>query len=275
LAKGGSSVVARLLVEDERYEGLASAALLEHEYERLILDRAPAVFPGFTVVPFTPTLVYEGVPKKPDLAIIDPDYRTWWVGEVELGHHSLRDHVLPQVEVFNGATYGRQEAEWLAARNPSLDPVALSAMVRGAQPKVVVVVNVPKPEWVDPLRAAGAVLTVVEVFRSSRNRVILRQNGADLEGLGDVVSECRVDPTMPRLLIVDSPAQLLQAELPLQIEFGDGVSEWTVIEAADRVWLSPVRGGVFPQSSRAFTLVRLAEGRLAFRPNDPQHPRRH
>lgn len=262
-----------MIVEEERFEGLSSRALLEHEYERLVLDRSAAIFPGFIVVPFRPVLVYEGVPKKPDLAIIDPRYRAWWVVEVELGHHSLRDHVLPQVDVFARATYGESEVRWLADRNPSLNRTALSAMVRGAQPNVLVVVNVPRPDWVDPLRAAGAVLTVVEIFRSSRNRVILRQNGAELEGMGDVLSECRVDPTIPRLLIVDSPVELLQLEGPLQIEFGDGVSEWTLIEVADRVWLSPVRGGVFPQSSGAFTLIRTAEGRLAFRSADQARPR--
>jgi hypothetical protein len=34
--------------------------------------------------------------KKPDLALIDRDYRAWWVVEVELAHHSLHHHVLPE-----------------------------------------------------------------------------------------------------------------------------------------------------------------------------------
>jgi hypothetical protein len=265
--------VARLFVEGERYDGLASAAFLEHEYERLVLEHADALFPGFLALPFNKKVCDdEGVCKKPDIALIDPGYRTWWVGEVEMADHPFQQHVLPQVEVLSRARYGPEEADWLADRNPSLDRASLQTMMRGAQPAVAVIVNAPRPQWVDRLRGTNAILMVVEIFRSSRNRIILRQNGAELPQAGDAVSECRVDPAMPRLLIVESPAQLVAAQEPLEIEFGGGITEWTVIQVADRTWLSPVRGNPFPSSSRTFTLVRKAGGRLAFR--ESSTPRR-
>lgn len=260
--------MARLLAEGDRYDGLGSTALLENEFERLVVANAEGLFPGFIVVPFNMLVSYDGVFKRADLAIIDEDYRSWWVGEVELGHHSLRDHVRPQIEVLARAQYGREAADWISTRNPTLDSGALTAMMLGSQPRVAVIVNVPRPEWVDAFRPYGAVLMIVEVFRSAMNRVILRQNGDTIEGLGNVISECRLDPVIPRLLTVSSPAQLLTSGItadPVEIEFGGALTEWTLIQAGDRVWLSPVRGTPFPQGAGAFTLVRTADGRLAFR----------
>lgn len=241
---------------------LSSTALLEAEYERIVLAQAPGIFPGFIVVPFKPTVIYEGVPKQADVALIAPDYSTWWVGEIELAHHSFRGHVLPQVEVLARGRYGAAHAEWLATRNPSLDVGALRAMMFGQQPRVVVVVNAPCPTWVQPLAHEDAVVAIAELFRSSRNRLIVRRNGVDIDLGDDVVSICRVDAGMRRMLQVDSPAQLLGLEEPLLIEIAGGVSSWRLIQLADRVWLSPDRGSPFPQDARTFRLVRAAEGRL-------------
>jgi hypothetical protein len=257
--------MARLLVDGERYDGLASAALLEHEYEAIVLDRSHAVFPDFTVVPFKKTVRYEGEPRKADLALIDPGYRSWWVCEVEMAHHSFENHVLPQVVVLAHASYGVADAAWLAQREGNLDRAALEDMMRGAQPGVVVVVNAPMPEWVEPLRQHNALLMVLEVFRSSRNRLILRQNGVEPTNIGDLVSRCRIDPAMPRMLILESPVALPADEDPFHIEFAGGSSEWRVIRAADRAWLSPVRGSPFPTAVPFLDLVKTTEGRLAFR----------
>jgi len=258
--------MARLLVEGEAFEALSSTALLEAEYERIVLAQASGIFPGFIVVPFKPTVHYEGVPKQPDLALIAPDYSIWWVGEVELSNHSLRGHVLPQVEVLARGRYGVSHAQWLADRNPNLDIAALQAMMLGQQPRVVVIVNAPCPTWTQALAHEGAVVAIAELFRSSRNRLIVRRNGADIELMDDVVSVCRVDTGMRRMLQVDSPAQLVGLAEPLLIEIADGVSAWRLIQLADRVWLSPERGSPFPQDNQIFQLVRTHERRLRLEP---------
>lgn len=245
---------------------LSSTALLEAEYERIVLAQAPGIFPGFVVVPFKSTVYYEGVPKQADIALLAPDYSTWWVGEIELAHHSFRGHVLPQVEVLARGRYDATHAEWLAARNPRLEVSALRSMMLGQQPRVVVVVNAPRPTWVEPLAHEGAVIAIAELFRSSRNRLIVRRNGVDIDLRDDVVSVCRVDSGMRRVLQVDSPAQLVGLDEPLSIEIADGVSSWRLIQLADRVWLSPDRGSPFPQDAQTFQLLRTAEGRLRLEP---------
>ena len=92
--------MARFLLGDEWFDQLSSTALYESEYERLLLSNARALFPDYHVVEFKPIIQSEYGTAKPDLALVDRDLRLWWVVEVELAHHSLKGHVLPQVEIL-------------------------------------------------------------------------------------------------------------------------------------------------------------------------------
>ena len=136
----------RLFVEGQRFEAISSTALLEREYQALLLQYADALFPDLIVVPFSKTVYSEGIGHAGDLAVISHDYSQWWVIEVELAHHSLENHVLPQVATLAQASYGPSEAEWLHNRNDHLDLVALKRMMLGSQPEVVVVVNAARPD---------------------------------------------------------------------------------------------------------------------------------
>jgi hypothetical protein len=135
---------------------------------------------------------------KADLALIEREYRKWWVVEVELAHHPLGAHVLPQVDKLANANYGSDVAEYLAAHVAALDLTSLQHMLKGAQPQVLVIANRYVPSWVEPLSAYGALLSVVEVFRSDRNVHVLRVNGDYPEPPGDILSVIRPDPAMPR-----------------------------------------------------------------------------
>jgi hypothetical protein len=259
--------VARLVVRGDRYDSLSSSAFLEREYERLILQEAADLFPDLVVVPFRVPVVYEGGWKKPDIALLDPECRIWWVGEVELAHHSLNGHVLPQVEVFARGEYGAEHAAALAAAAPHLDPARIRSMLRGAQPTVAVIVNEPVPKWIAPLEREGALVVIVEVFRSARHTPIFRVNGHELVLPGEVLTTCRVDPVIPRLLQVDAPAMLPSDDgAELEIDFQGSVTRWRLIETADRAWLSPMRGSPWPEGA-ALRILLGGNGRLIFDPD--------
>ena len=261
----------RLFIEGQRYEAISSTSLQEREYQALILQHADVLFPGLLAVPFDKTVYHEGIGHGADLAVIDPSYSRWWVVEVELSHHSLERHVLPQVETLAQAPYGDAEAEWLAERNRELDELGLKRMMLGAQPRVLVVVNAFRPEWMIYLRPYAEMM-VVELFRSERDRYIIRQDGVNLVVPQGEVTRCHVHPAMPRMLVVESPAPLLaRVEDSVEIEYGGVLTEWNVIRQADLVWLSPRRGSVFPQASH-LSLVELPGDRLGLVPIDP--PRR-
>lgn len=264
--------MSRLFVDGQRFDPLSSTALYEHEYEALILQYAKSLFPGLITTPFTKTVYHDGVGHGADLAVIDPRYVCWWVVEVELAHHSLEGHVLPQVATLAQAPYGDAEAKWLAARNPDLSLTSLTQMMLGSPPQVIVVVNAMLTEWVTHLRPWARLMTV-ELFRSSRGRLILRQDGAELAVPGDELTRCHVDPAMPRMLVIESPAPILaRGEDLLEIDYAQALTRWHVIRSADRVWLSPSRGSLFPEA-RYLRLVALPEDRLGFVQDESPHRR--
>ena len=254
--------MARLLIGNESYRSVSSTAFFEFEYENLILSRAQGLFPEHYALPFKKQVESETGRGMPDLALIEKSYRRWWVVEIELAHHSLWQHVVPQVAVLANANYGHDVADYLSQQSTDLDLASLDSMLRGSQPQVLVIVNRYVAEWVQPLSRYGALLAVIEVFRSQRNRHVLRLNGEYPVASGNEVSRLRFDPLMPRLMIVESPAGL---ESPpdgrILIEFQGAITEWTKVTTRDKVWLSPIRSNPLSPGQK-YALVKGVDGRL-------------
>lgn len=256
--------MAKLVVGDREYQSISSTAFYESEYEALVLRNAPLLFPDLLVVPFKPLVESETGRARPDLALIDKHYRRWWVVEVELAHHPLGAHVLPQVAILANATYGDDIAEYLSLQSSDLDPARLATMMRGSQPQVLVVVNKSVPDWTQPLSLFGAILAIVEVFRSDRNHHALRLNGDYPDIPADFLSALRFDPNIPRLMIVESPAALeVPTDSTIEIDFEGSITEWTRITAKDVVWLNPVRSNPLTLGKR-YVLARDEAGQMKF-----------
>lgn len=256
----------RLLLSEEWFDAVSSEGQYESDFESVILSRADSLFPHFHVVPFRLAVESEEGRKVPDLALVDHSYRFWWVVEVEMAHHSLFGHVIPQVEVFARGKYGREHADYLASRGRDLDRAALQDMILGAQPRVLVVVNRNVPDWIEPIHRLDAKVAVVEVFRSGRNQHILRVNGDYPEGVeAHIVSLCRLDSMLPNLLQVDSPAALgIAVGEKVAIEFNGGLTNWSRLDSADTVWLIP--SGRNPlAANQEYQIMRDADRRLILR----------
>ena len=231
----------RLLFNREWYAAVSSKGQYETDFEDLIVARAEDLFPEYYVVPFEVIVESEEGRKKPDLALVDRRYRYWWVVEIEMAHHSLHSHVIPQVEVFSRGSYGQNHCDHMVAENSELDCGALVDMIKGAQPRVLVVVNQSVPNWIEPIRRLNGLVTIVEPFRSHRNRHILRINGDYPSGRDpDVVSACRLDNVMLGLLKVDSPAALGVAHgESVSIRLNGRLTDWERLDSSDNVWLMP------------------------------------
>src|SRR4051812_47523142 len=119
----------RLLVGREWYEPLASEALLETEYERLVSQGAPDLFPDFWWIELKVGVESPHGAAKPDFALVSCDYSEWWVGEAELAHHSLTRHVLPQVERLATAAYGEDVASAMLTTREELSSSKLGRMM--------------------------------------------------------------------------------------------------------------------------------------------------
>ena len=253
----------RLLLSEEWFEPVSSEGQYESDFESVIVSRANSLFPKFNVIPFKIPVESEEGRKVPDLALVDHSYRFWWVVEVEMAHHSLRGHVIPQVEVFARGRNGEEHANHLASRRADLDKSALQDMVMGAQPRVAVVVNRGVPDWIEPIHKLDAILTVVEVFRSGRNQHILRVNGDYPEVAGpQIATHCRLDRALPNLLQVDSPAALgVATGEQIYIEFNGGLTTWSRLDVSDKVWLVPTHRNPLTLGQE-YVIWRDAESRL-------------
>jgi hypothetical protein len=265
----------RLFVEGLWYEAIASRSWMERDFERIVIARAEQLFPGWRCAEFRETVEGEdGVRKQPDLALVDRHCRQWWVVEVELSHHDLYSHVLPQVDVFRTGRYGDRHANALAKALPDLGLERLKLMMLGVPPEVLVLVDSPNTTWHRPLREHGIALGVVEPFRDEGNQLILRLNGAQPELPGEVISRCSRWQHLRRLWKVHSPATLTEhVDEAVVIEYEGVQSEWRIVRLADSILMQPLRGDVLVDLTVA-ELLRREDGTLAFEPIQPR-PRRH
>src|SRR5207244_8086 len=99
------SAMARILLGDEWFEELATTSLYETEFEKILFQEAARIFPEYHLVPFKCIVLSDDGDAKADFASIHKDYRSWWVVEAEMGHHSLSAHVVPQVRRLSRANY--------------------------------------------------------------------------------------------------------------------------------------------------------------------------
>jgi len=237
LVTGAIEPMARILHEGEWYEQVSSEAFYEDEFERILCENATHLFPSHHLVPFKLLVHSDDGSAKPDFALIDKSYREWWIVEAEMSHHSFASHVEPQVSTLSKASYGESAAHYLHQRDSRLDLNRMLSMVKGLPPNVVVIVNAPVATWSRDLRVHRAVVTVLEIFRSRRNKHLYRLNGDSLPDRSTISSQCVVE--LSRFLRVLSPGILSVAHgETVPISFRGGICPWSRTDLADRVYLS-------------------------------------
>ena len=256
----------RLLFNNEWFNLVSSTGQYESDFESIVRNHAASLFPEYYTVPFQVRVESENDIRKPDLALIDKQYRHWWVVEIEMAHHSLQGHVLPQVETFARGRYGPEHAEYLAGHSTAIDLEQAIDMIRGAQPRVLVIVNQSTPNWTEHIHRLEGLLTIIEVFRSSRNQHVLRINGDNPATSPEYhVSACRLDSVLPRLLQIDSPAALgVSHGQRILLVFREGITEWERTDISNQVWLSPVGRNPLARN-QAYVILRNLEGTLYIR----------
>jgi len=218
------------------------------------------IFPGFKYANFKCLISSDFDVRKADFALIEEQYRSWWVCELETADHSLEGHVLPQVRTFVAGRYGASAVEYLVNACPGLDRTRLTRLVRTEQPQVLVVVNRYSELWARAISNEGAYLGVFEIFRSEAGQFVFRVNGFIPKPHPEQLSVCEVDATMPRLLRVCSPGAatfISGARYPINLD--GAVAEWRAIVTQDSVWLSPLSGAQLPRA-RGYSLSRDAFG---------------
>ncbi len=237
--------MARILFKEKWFNSVRSSSWNESDFEHLVISRATDLFPEWIPVKFKADVIGDnGVTKRPDLALIDPKYRKWCVLEVELAHHDLYGHVLPQIEVFCTGTYGDFHAQYLKGQDDRLDLSRMKQMMSGLMPDVMVVVDRPETNWRKPLKQAGALLGIIEPFRGPNDELLFRTNGDQLELPGEILSRC--SRYLRRYWKVHSPATLpasTREDGLLEIEVEGLPVLWSRVNLSDSVMLTAVGYG--------------------------------
>ena len=256
----------RLLFEGEWFEGVASPGQYERDFESIVSHVGSSLFVGYHTLPFRIAVESEHERRVPDMALVEVNYREWWIVEVEMAHHGLYSHVLPQVEVFANGAYTEEHVAHMVKHCDALHEGYLRDMVKASQPGVLVVVNKGVPAWREPVERAGGKLGIVEVFRSERNRHVLRVDGYwPMVDASDVITSGQLDAVLPTLLRIGSPVGLgVPAGGRLSIRFRGGLTDWMRVDSGRDVWLSPA--GRNPLLvGRVYEIVAESDGGFAFR----------
>ena len=236
--------MARILYNDEWFEEMASRGHYEREFENILKYEAARLFGNYHMIPFkTPVASDVDIDiREPDFALVHKTYRSWWVVEVELAHHSFDGHVLPQVRTLTRAKYGATEADYLCRHEPSLRRDKTIEMFKGEQPRVLVIVNSPVDRWAELLRPLGARVLICQMFRNRLNKYALRLNGEYPSESDEVITSCECQPMIHRLLRISSPAHLrLQHNERVMLYHEGKASEWERVDTAGAVFLHALR----------------------------------
>lgn len=227
-----------VLRNGKRYEQI----LYRHEqdFERVAVVQLGTALPDFHVLKFKPhVLGDEGVRRRPDLALVHQRYLMWVVVEVELEHHSLEQHVFPQIRTFTTGSYGEEHAEALLKANSSLEKAAVLRMVQYRQPAVMVLVNsraVFQRGWGDLSSELGAEVTTLEVYRSLTDTIF------SLEGYLPKVAPRRVTGARksPMLNGLEcAPPPPVPFPRAFRMLYENRPTEWVSLTTGDRVVLLP------------------------------------
>jgi hypothetical protein len=246
---------------NEWYDQLPSGSLYEAQLEEILLKYSTTLFPGYKAIPFKKIVSSIHATAKPDYALIDPQYRDWWVVEVELADHP-RSHVVRQVEILINANYDFSLVDYFVSKDKTLDRDRLAEMLRASTTKVLVIVNHMLPKWREEVIELGAKIAIFEIFRSDKNQHVFRVNGYQPSLIRTYLTKCRLNAVMPRLLEIESPAAITADEAGcVTLQFRGNATSWKRIVTAKEVFLIP--DGSYGLRSRVdYEIVELENGLL-------------
>lgn len=152
---------------------------IENDLERAVMHNLEIFFPGFIAFAFKQRLinVKTGAANAADLGMVKSDYSEWYVIEVELGKHSLPE-VTGQIDTFKNCVYTNVNSDYILNERPGVfDKTQLEVLVTNKSPKLMVIVNEDKSEWVEHLKNLGCMTCVFQIYNDLSGRYLYRLDG--------------------------------------------------------------------------------------------------
>lgn len=251
----------RLIIDQELAEPIPSETQYENDFESAVMANAANIFRGWHVCRFKCMVHAPGTAQgkaRGDLALVDTSAQDWWVVEVELSHHSLEGHVLPQVEALSLGLYGEKHViECLRQSLPSQIPNRqLIKMVVTRQPRVLVVVNDYAEGWPAMLADYAKVL-IFKPFRDKHGQYRYILDGDLPTRSTGQESVCVREDAMPGSLMINSPLALgLVSGTKVKIQTENGTTMWKYHRLGENSFLFALGGFPLPKRNKYYLLSR-------------------
>jgi len=228
----------RVSSNGEWYEPLSASTILEKDFENSILRYSVDLFPGYRCVPFNLSVNSEFGVSKSDLALIDKQYREWFVVEVELEHHSFSRHVEPQMRKLSSGTYDSNHARALSNQNEDLDSERVNAMVHNCYPRFLVITTKFDHEWNTELSNMGIDLAVLKIFVSKAGSRVISTEGKWPSPKDSSIASILTFEPLFKGMKVESPGMLPPGPT-VDLIYGDYLTTWRVVKTRTTTHIVP------------------------------------
>lgn len=219
------------------------------------------MFQNYHCVVFSGGFSHEGIIYRPDLALVARDYSHWFIVEVELTSHSLKEHVLPQVCGFR---YGAPDQGCAKALATSLGIQELQGrtLLELVPYGVAVIINRDNPEWEVALRAHGIQLLVVSSYISAAGIEAIEVNGylevvRESLGFGEYVAAIRS-------LRFGVPIRIPKGRVQIR-DLQGNLGWWRVVREGGNTWVSKEAGTPDLTDRRRVQIIATRDGYLSMR----------
>lgn len=216
----------------------SAADMAESEFEKIVLNSLDSWLSEFHCFKFKALIQSDDYGSaRPDILLIDREYREWLIIEVEMTRHSLHSHVVPQVKVFKDGRFGPSFAKKIHASAPFLDIKKLESMLRGDPPEVIVIAEAFLQEWDKCLRRERAHYLFVETFKSFGDDFALVFNGQFPRLKREQVSTLITDNHVPSIARLTNPAPVIGQLSSVDIFIDGTITRWSTANDGDSAWI--------------------------------------
>lgn len=240
----------------------------EGHFEDIAKKQLAKILKEFFVLDFNPyVLGDEGIRRCPDLVLIHRRYVMWVVVEVELEHHSLDNHVFPQMQALASGIYDDTHAVYLAGKSQEIDLEKAKDLVAFVPPEVMTLVNsrsVLEKGWEILESDLHVRLTFLEIYRSETGASIFSLSGYTPHVRPERIAGAKAHPMMNALVCRKLDAISVPAGTILRMDFQGRPIHWQVLKTADSAVLIP-KPAVTLRKDRNYEIRRAENGRLVLR----------
>ena len=244
-----------------KFASVESNSWSENYFSTVIQNFAEAIFPFHFCFPFEVDMYYLGDKVRPDLILIEKEYRDWWLVEVELERHSWLAHIQVQIDKILNAEISKNHINKLSMHGDKLDLKRLEKLMTTVRHKTLVIVDSEPKSWMEELQSTEARLMTVQVYRNAQNEHIIRCD-TDLPKTGSpIISYLQPsrEGLLPGWLEIESAHRLSAPQGKVVIECENMFFECSLREFGGKSYLIPPSKFRFVPLNPSNRLVLLEE----------------